>query len=63
MIAQKISRPYGSMKNPAAQSLGRLGGLKTSEAKTAAARANGRKGGRPKTTTLNPPAKEPLPAS
>jgi hypothetical protein len=34
--------------NPAAQSLGRLGGAKTSEAKTAAARRNGRKGGWPK---------------
>lgn len=36
------------MKNKAAQQLGKLGGLKTSEAKKAAARANGKKGGRPK---------------
>lgn len=35
------------MKNTAAQSLGRLGGSKTSQAKTSAARANGTKGGRP----------------
>jgi hypothetical protein len=36
------------MKNQAAQQLGRLGGLKTSDAKAAAAKANGKKGGRPK---------------
>jgi hypothetical protein len=36
------------MKNKAAQSLGRLGGRATSEAKTKAARANGKQGGRPK---------------
>jgi hypothetical protein len=35
-------------KNPAAQSLGRLGGLAKSAAKTAAVRANGKLGGRPK---------------
>ena len=35
--------------NKAAQQLGRLGGHKTSEAKAAAARENGAKGGRPKT--------------
>jgi hypothetical protein len=35
-------------KNKAAQQLGRLGGLKTSGAKAAAAKANGKKGGRPK---------------
>ena len=35
------------MKNPNAIALGRLGGKKTSEAKAAAARANGKKGGRP----------------
>lgn len=35
------------MKNKAAQQLGRLGGSKKSEAKTATARANGAKGGRP----------------
>lgn len=34
--------------NLAAQSLGRLGGLAKSEAKTAAARANAKKGGWPK---------------
>lgn len=37
--------------NRAAQQLGRLGGKKTSEAKAAAARANGNLGGRPKKTT------------
>jgi len=36
------------MKNKAAQSLGRLGGLVSSAAKTAAVRKNGRLGGRPK---------------
>ena len=34
-------------KNPAAVSLGRLGGKQSSEAKTKAARRNGKKGGRP----------------
>jgi hypothetical protein len=34
-------------KNPAAVSLGRRGGSSTSPAKSAAARANGAKGGRP----------------
>lgn len=38
----------GRMKNPAAQSLGRLGGLAKSEAKAAAVRENGKLGGRPK---------------
>jgi hypothetical protein len=36
------------MKNQAAQSLGRLGGLAKSKAKTAAARRNAKLGGRPK---------------
>jgi len=36
------------MKNPDAQSLGRLGGLAKSKAKTAAARQNAKLGGRPK---------------
>ena len=36
------------MSNKAAQQLGRLGGKVSSEAKAAAARANGAKGGRPK---------------
>ncbi len=35
------------MKNKAAQELGRLGGKATTEAKTATARENGKKGGRP----------------
>lgn len=35
-------------KNPAAVALGRLGGQHTSPRKTAAARANGAKGGRPR---------------
>ena len=34
--------------NPAAQSLGRLGGLAKSKAKAEASRANGKLGGRPK---------------
>lgn len=42
-------------KNPAAVALGRLGGLankgRSSRAKAAAARRNGKKGGRPKTPT------------
>lgn len=37
--------------NRAAQALGRLGGRKTSEAKAAAARENGKRGGRPKKKT------------
>jgi hypothetical protein len=36
------------MKNKAAQELGRLGGKASTEAKTAAVRENGKKGGRPK---------------
>ncbi len=35
-------------KNPAAVALGRKGGAAKSEAKAAAARENGKKGGRPK---------------
>lgn len=35
-------------KNPHAVALGKLGGSKSTEAKKEAARANGRKGGRPK---------------
>lgn len=40
--------------NKAAQQLGRRGGRATSEAKAAAARANGAKGGRPKKTPPTP---------
>jgi hypothetical protein len=36
------------MKNPAAVALGKLGGSVKSESKSAAARKNGKKGGRPK---------------
>jgi hypothetical protein len=36
------------MKNPAAVSLGRVGGKATSEAKRRAVRENGKLGGRPK---------------
>jgi hypothetical protein len=36
------------IKNPAAVALGRLGGAKKSTAKSAASRANGKLGGRPK---------------
>jgi len=39
---------YEDISDPAAQSLGRRGGAATSKAKSAAARANGRKGGRPR---------------
>lgn len=45
-------------KNPHAVALGRLGGLvggkSTSEEKAAAARTNGKKGGRPKKVTKAP---------
>ncbi len=40
--------------NPAAQSLGRLGGAAKSTAKAAAARKNGKRGGRPKKATKKP---------
>lgn len=40
------------MKNKAAQQLGRLGGKVTSEAKAAAVRENGKKGGRPPRSTV-----------
>ena len=36
-------------KNPHAQALGKLGGLVKSEKKKESSRANGKKGGRPKT--------------
>jgi hypothetical protein len=39
-------------KNPAAVALGKLGGSVKSEKKTAAARLNGKKGGRPKKKPL-----------
>jgi hypothetical protein len=45
--------------NKAAQKLGRLGGKKTSEAKAAAAKANGAKGGRPRKTPKAEPPSEP----
>lgn len=40
-------------KNPHAVALGKLGGSKTSQAKLAAARENGRKGGRPRKDDLS----------
>lgn len=44
-------------KNPAAQSLGAMGGRKRSQRKAAAVRANGAKGGRPrKDPPQSPPA-------
>ena len=45
--------------NKAAQKLGRIGGLKTSEAKAAAAKANGAKGGRPRKTPKADAPSEP----
>ena len=43
-------------KNPHAVALGKLGGIKggksTSDAKRAASKANGKKGGRPKKTSM-----------
>ena len=45
--------------NKAAQKLGRLGGRKTSEAKAAAAKANGAKGGRPRKTPKADAPSEP----
>jgi hypothetical protein len=48
------SKPRPRRKNPAAVALGRRGGKSTSEAKAAAARRNGRKGGRPQTAPPEP---------
>lgn len=45
-------------KNPAAVALGRRGGSVRSEAKAAAARANGARGGRPAKTTIEQAADE-----
>jgi hypothetical protein len=43
-------------KNPAAVALGRLGGRVKSDRKAAAARANGKRGGRPKKAPAPQPA-------
>ena len=43
-------------KNPAAVALGRLGGRVKSDRKAAAARLNGKRGGRPKKAPEPPPA-------
>lgn len=45
-----LDAPVTAKKNPAAVALGRKGGKVTSEAKAAAVRANGAKGGRPNVT-------------
>lgn len=45
--------------NKHAQQLGRLGGKETSEAKAAAAKANGAKGGRPRKTPKAETPSEP----
>ena len=42
-----MKKPRAKKKNPAAVALGRRGGTVKSPAKAAAARANGRRGGRP----------------
>lgn len=44
-------------KNPAAVALGRIGGKAKSDAKAAAARENGKKGGRPRKASLRPAAR------
>lgn len=41
------------MKNKSAQELGRLGGSVKSDAKAKSSRENGKKGGRPKKSTLH----------
>lgn len=51
------------MKNKAAQALGRLGGLATSEAKAKAVRENGKLGGRPKKTPPTPTRPRRVPDS
>ena len=43
-------------KNPAAVALGRLGGRVKSDRKAAAARLNGKRGGRPKKAPASQPA-------
>ena len=40
------------MKNPHAQALGKLGGKKKSKKKSLTSKENGKKGGRPKDSTL-----------
>lgn len=47
---RQFSTTHNTMKNKAAQQLGRLGGKVTSKAKSAAVRENGKKGGRPPKT-------------
>ncbi len=53
-LRESLKALNARMKNPAAQSLGKLGGRSKSDAKSAAARLNGKRGGRPKGSKIAP---------